>query len=431
MPSCARILLGLCLSAGFLSAGCSSSSKIAQENLGFEISDKAASVSKLWTRTMPGLVTDVSLNSDGSKALLTLVPDTEGALKNPPAVKIKDPTLAVVGSEGEITWSKVLDSKPKWQAFSAGGDFSVATTYDGKLVAFDASGKLLWDRDNYCRPRILEKSSHILCHRWDDAKPTGMGFDLYDRAGTKLQSFPVTGELLDLSVSADEKFVALSLTGGRVQVIDLESLKLAWEVKVRGQMIGVSISSGPEPLLAVFFYKRSDTGKHQATLALYNSGSSGGGSGGKLVDQLMPEGQFEQVAISPNAQIIAVYGNSSRGQLLVSFSRAAVTPPAADFIKFKEAWRHQSPRYSDYNSPLVVTDQRIIVGFEDGTSADSGKSVTHLFSFDRGGKVEWAIPLVSDEGGYLFAYSREGSEPILFGVADNGEVSAYRIKSGD
>jgi outer membrane protein assembly factor BamB len=218
-----------------------------------------------------------------------------------------------------------------------------------------------------------------------------MGFDLYDRAGTKLQSVPVTGELLDLSISADERFVALSLTGGRVQVLDLESLKAAWEVKVRGQMIGVSISSGPEPLLSVFFYKKSDTGKHQATLALY-------GSGGKLVDQLTLEGQFEQVAISPNAQI-------------------------------KEAWRHSSPRYSDYNSPLVVTDQRTIVGFEDGPSAESGKSFTHLFSFDRGGKVEWAIPLVSDEGGYLFAYSREGSEPILLGVTDNGEVSAFRIQN--
>jgi len=323
-----------------------------------------------------------------------------------------------MNDRGKWVWKKTLDARPKWNFLSAKADYAFATTYEGKLRAYSESGKELWSVDDYCRPYFLSTRSLLLCFRGDDAKPTGVGFRVYDTSGKKLGEYPIPGELVDSSVSADERWIVLALSGGKTQLIDiqtmLQTMKPTQELKVGAEIAALSVSSGEAPIVAVFYYKKEASGKHAATVALLDKQ-------GKNIDTLSIEGRFDQLAISPSGKLVTLAGNNPYGQTIV-----ALTQDSSSHLK--ELWRQRTPRYSDYTSPLAVMDDRIIVGFEESAPSESNQSLAHLYAFDSSGKVEWSVPLVGEEGGYLFAYSHLKKSSVLVSVSDAGEMSAYELE---
>lgn len=387
------------------------------------MADHQGSVSKLWQREMPGLVTDLNVSADAKRVLVTMIPDPEGLIKSRQDRWVREPVLAFLNEDGEVLWQKSLSSRPKWQSLSTDASFIAVSTYEGKLIALDPKGAILWEKENYCRPVILEHSKSVLCFRGDDAKPSGVAFDVYSAKGELIRTHKVSHELLEAYLSQDESRIVLGLANGLIQVLDAQDFQMRWEAKVSSDVVAVSAGSGAEGVVAVLNYQRDENGKHMATVSIFKAN-------GTPLDQVSTAGRFESLAISADSNSIVLYGNNPFGQALVNLARN----PASASVEnqptpFAEAWRQSSPRYSDYSSPLSVVDGGIIAGFEDPEQSDSKRSMAHLFSFGKDGKVEWTIPMVTEEGGYLFSYSKGAGKPVLVGVSDLGVLSAYRLES--
>jgi outer membrane protein assembly factor BamB len=377
-----------------------------------QLSERRGSVSRKWDRQLPGLATEISMSRDGKRVLVAIVPNPESSKRT-----IRDPALAMLDHRGETIWQQKLDARVKWITLAPNGDLAWATTYEGKLKAFDGRGKQIWETDNYCRPYFLASQGRLFCFRGDDAKPTGVGFEVYDLMGRRIDAFGVSSEVIDYAVSGDERFIVLGLAGGKLQVVSTQTRQLVWETKIPAEIVAVAISSEEVPTVAVFSYRRNSAAQHQPHIAFFKGSA-------KPVDQVSFEGRFEQLAMSPNGQFVVLSGNNPHGQALVGFLKDKTSD-----MRFKEVWHQKITRYSDYTSPLAIMEDRIIYGFEESAPTDPGQSMAHLYAFDPQGKVEWNIPLVSEEGGYLFAYSRDKSgSPTLVDVSDTGEMNAYELQ---
>ena len=403
-----------------------SSTRPMQEGLRIELSERHGNVSKKWTRKFPGRITDLNLSADGSRVLVALVPDPD--VNADPSRAIREPEIAFLDSRGEVLWKKPLEAREKWQTISPQADLILLTTYEGKFKAFDGKGRVLWEQENYCRPVILQKNQRIFCFRGDDAKPSGVGFDVYDFSGKRLTSYGIKSEVVDFSVSLDERWVVLALADGRIQLIDTKNLQLRWEATLPTLVVSVAVSSEDSPRVAVFTYQRSEAGRHLATAVFFDHE-------GKRRNSVPLDGRFDQMAMSPNGTFVVLSGNNPQGQALATLMQEPGVLPldpsptvATQSFRYKEVWRQRVPRYSDYSSPLAVMQDRIIIGFEEMPPAEPGETLAHLYAFDPKGKVEWSLPLIGQEGGYLFAYSRGKDNPMLVSVSDMGEMSAYDLE---
>lgn len=395
--------------------------RIPEPTFGFETAEQQGSVSKIWGYRLPGLATDLNLSEDGQRILISMVPDPEHEYHE----NIRQPALALLNEHGKTMWRLPQTQRIKWQSISNSGQLMVITTMDGKLQAISGEGKTLWTRDNYCRPIILNRPSRILCYRSDDAKPSHVGFEIYDFKGNKLQTFQVSPELLELSISSDEKYAVLALAGGKVVLVELSRALEIWRADLPGQAAAVSVSSNAldgNVFAAAVFHQRNGSGRHSPYVGILVDG--------RIVQSLEVPGQFDQIAMNSGGERIILYGNNPRGQTLVHVKCEEL--PSSDHAHFKltETWRKHSPLYSDYSSQLFIASGRIIAGFEDSSlHAESGRAVVHLFGFDQQGKVEWSVPLVGEEGGYLFSYSKNPANPRLIAISDIGEISAYRLEN--
>ena len=87
----------------------------------------------------------------------------------------------------------------------------------------------------------------------------------------------------------------------------------------------------------------------------------------------------------------------------------------------------------------------MVAGFEAGRFESSRTSsrkdrgsqarrISRLFGFDRQGKVEWDLPVRTEEGAYLFAYSSElkpSERKIVMVATDEAVVKAFEVSRKD
>jgi outer membrane protein assembly factor BamB len=174
----------------------------------------------------------------------------------------------------------------------------------------------------------------------------------------------------------------------------------------------VAISSGGEPRVAVLF--RSTKGQ---AIAIYDAK-------GTQIAQGAPGSHAEQIEITPAGDGIVLYGNGPRGQYVSLHALAGLSAGGSLASTLKENWHREDKRYADYSSSIIVTNDLIIAGFEDvvPTSRQS-----HLLALDREGKLKWDIPLVTEEGAYLYAHALAADKSLVVVGTDDGTLAAYRV----
>jgi hypothetical protein len=388
--SCA--IVAACVSG--LLAGCASS-----KTPGFDAATRPGEVQKLWSRKLSGLLTDLSVSRDGSRLLVSTIPDPDrdgGQRGN---------AVALWNNAGKKVWELPVESQTRAQALSGDGRLAVISNYREEVIGIGAEGQVLWKADGTCRPFVLDEPKRVLCYHDDDADPK-VAFDVFDWKGKKLLSYPIANDVLALKLAEDARFFAVALTHGQVILFGAADFRSDWQRHVPGEILDVAVSSGPAPQVAVLYH----TAKQGQLVALFDRD-------GKLRGQGRPEAHVEQVEIAPSGNGVLVYGNGPKGQHLALLARDAKG-------KLAEAWHRADPRYADYSSSLIATQELTIIGFE---SVKPTERQSHLVAFDYDGKMKWNIPLVTEEGAYLYAQSYSPESSFLGVGTDDSVLSAYAV----
>jgi hypothetical protein len=386
----------LLFAAALLSAGCAG--RRPDHALGFDAAARPGEVRKLWSRKLPGLITDLNVSGDGSRLLVSTIPDPEregGQRGN---------AVSLWNGAGEKLWELAVESQTRAQALSADGSLAVVSNYKEELVGIGEGGRVRWTAQGTCRPYLLDRARRVLCYHDDDADPK-VAFDVYDWNGKKLLSYPIAHDILALKVAQDEQRFAIALTRGQVVLFGAD-FRSDWQRKVGGEILDVAVSSGSPPMVAVLYH----AGKKGQLVALFDAG-------GKLVAEGRPEAHVEQIESAPEGGAVLVYGNGPKGQHLALLARDGSG-------KLRETWHRADPRYADYSSSMIATQELAIIGFEDILPSERH---SHLVAFDYEGKMKWNIPLVTEEGAYLYAQAYAPEKSFLGVGTDDSTLTAYAV----
>jgi hypothetical protein len=173
-----------------------------------------------------------------------------------------------------------------------------------------------------------------------------------------------------------------------------------WQSKVKGEILDLAVADGAEPSVAVL--------SSDQKLSLL-------GAHGKVLSQGLTESHSEQVELTPDGRAILTYGNSNTGQGMALYEGA----PALE-----RKWRRGDARFADFSSSIIVAGRQVLMGFED--VAESTRH-SHLLGFDFGGDLKTNIPLITEEGAYLYAQGLAEDAAILVVGTDDGSLAAYRL----
>jgi hypothetical protein len=367
---------------------------------GFEAAPGFAAGERLWSRQLEGVITDLSVAADGSALSVATAPD-------PDAAGLKKFRLARLDRDGEAAWSRDLESPVRAQTISADGKLVLAATYDGKLTAYGPAGAERWSVEAPCRPLLLEKTSRVVCYHDDDAEP-GVAFDVFDLSGAKLSSLPIDADVLTLKVSSDQARVVVGLAGGRVILAGTDS-RVEWNASVPGEIVDVAVTGAGEARVAVL-YSPGKVSSEQRLVLL-------GPDGKKLAEGPAPH---HSEAVDFRGDAVAAYGNGSSGQWLTLLGASGKT--------LSTEWSRGDALIADFSSPLIVSGETVVIGFEDVVA---GTRHSHVVAFDSRGGMLWNIPLPARDGTYLygeaFAPHSPGGALVAVGT-DEGVLSAYRVR---
>lgn len=384
-----------------------------QHPLTFEKSEKSAEIKKLWTQRVQGAMTDLSVARGGSAIVVATTPDPDVVLPS------NRPLLYRFNAKGKVSWQKEIKTRARSIAISQDGSMVIAVTYNEEMNAFASSGKHLWKAQAMCQPNILSKSKKILCYHDDDAEPQ-IAFDIYDWKGKKTFSFPITKDILALKVSRDERNIALALTQGEVLLVGPD-FKTVWDKKVEGEILDLAVSSGEDPRVAVVYDQDLKSPEKGQRLAVFDAN-------GVLRGQAEIEKHLEKIDIAPLGGAVILYGNNPTGQKLAFYALPEKFPVSSDDeIKLEQTWHRGDPRPADFSSQLVVTSRFIVLGYEDNSS---GVRHSHLLGFEHNGKLKWNLPLVTEEGAYLYAHGLTEDGGLLVAGTDDGFLSAFKVSEG-
>jgi outer membrane protein assembly factor BamB len=294
------------------------------------------------------------------------------------------------------------------------GSRVVVDNYDGKLVAYDRTGAVLWTADGGCRPRILNRTKKILCYHDDDPKPS-YAYDAYDFDGKRIGRYPTKTDVLAVKVSEDERWFAIGLAGGRVLVFGNPAagdFRVEKDWHVPGEVLDVSISNGDDPTLAVV----SMDLKKGETLSIFQARK-------KAVASMRLSYHVEQVETFPSGKLVAVYGNSPRGQYVAVHSAYDGTLQ----------WQKTEPRYADYSLAIRLGEDKILAGFELTDSSGSRSSATKsrstkLVAVDMDGKLRAVLPLQTADGAYLYTFAYSPDRSLLGVGTDDKRVELFELK---
>jgi WD40 repeat protein len=390
---------------GFLGCGgCSSTTETT--DLPFERSTQTMKFESLWSEELPGPITDIALAKKSGDLVVANIPDVDAGGKH---------LLTLFGKNGKKVFQFPSPFPVKSLDIADDGSRVVVNNYDGKLVMYDRAGVALWTSEGGCRPWILNTTKKIICYHDDDTKPS-FAFDVYDFDGKRVSRFAIKTDVLALKISDDERWFAVGLAGGRLLVFSNPAngeFKPEKEWKVGGEILDLSISNGDNPTLAAI---SMDLKKGQS-LSIFEALK-------KEIATMRLSYHVEQVETFPAGKLVAVYGNSPRGQYIAVHSGYDGTLQ----------WQTLDPRYADYSLAIRVGEDKIIAGFErvgkpTAASSTATKSrITKLVALDIDGKMRADLSLKTAEGAYLysFAYSQDRS---LLGVGtDDKHIALYELK---
>jgi len=374
--------------------------KIQDDVIPFERDPKQASVEAAWAKKTPGIITDLNLARDAGSFLVTTRPDfdVEGAPR--------DYLVSLYSGEGGKLWSNAVPYQVKSQDIARDASLSVIVTYNNELTAWDAAGKKVWMAASVCRPHVLASQRKVVCFHDDDAQPE-TAFDVFDWNGTKLSSFPIKNDALSMKISADEKNLTLGLTRGQIMRFTVGAEKPVWQKKVSGEIADLAVTDGMTPRVAVL-HGTPRIGQKIAWLD----------ENGKILAEVKPSVHLTQVEVAADGHSLYGYGNSPKGQYLVLFE--------ASDTGLVEKWRRGDARFADYATPMSVTGELALIGFEDFST---GTRRSRLLAFTPEGKVRWSVPLKTDEGAYLYAQTFSPARSLLGVGTDDSMLVGYRIDS--
>lgn len=382
--------------------GCSSTSD--KSDLPFERSAQKMGFNSLWQEELPGPITDIALAKKSGDLVVASIPDVDAGGKH---------LLTLLSRDGKKVFQFPSPFPVKSLDIADDGSRVVVNNYDGKLVSYDRAGTPVWTVEGGCRPWILNTTKKIICYHDDDTKPS-YAYDAYDFDGKRIGRFPIKSDILALKISEDERWFAIALAGGRVHVFGNPTtgdFRAEKEWKVPGEILDLAISNGEDPTLAAISI---DLKKGQ-TLSIFEARK-------KEVASMRLSYHVEQVETFPTGKLVAVYGNSPRGQYIAVHSGYDGTLQ----------WQKLDPRYADYSLAIRVGEDRILAGFEQvGAVASTAATKTRsskLVALDLDGMLRADLPLKTAEGAYLysFAYSPERS---LLGVGtDDKRVQLFELK---
>jgi WD40 repeat protein len=315
--------------------------------------------------------------------------------------------MVLLDSGGSTQWQKQLSSKVKSLDIAADGSWLAVTTYDEKLSLYDHSGKLLWTKDVFCRPQVLITRKQILCVYDDDTNPR-VAFEVYSESGERLQTQKVQKDLLEVTVSPDERWIAFGLVGGEVTLLDSD-WKAVLTKRLGGEVVDLDLSSGDSPTLAVLM-NQTTRSKPMRAVRQRISLSQPVGAGGPGMD--VESDRFgEKITLSEDGNTAILYGNSSQGQILAAWQ-----------VGSGKKWVVHESRHADFASLVQVGHDSVVAGFE---------NIGHhsaLFGFDLNGRARWTIPLTTNEGAYLYANRFSTDRDFLVIATDEGSLRAYEIR---
>lgn len=390
------------LSVVFSLSGCSSAPKPEERPMLFPASTAPIPAKKLWTRRIPGLLTDLNLSHDGTTILVAIVPDRDSL----DASANRSQYLAVFYStSGKILSQTEMPAQIKSQSLSADGSLGVIATYDDMIRGYDRSGMRLWEAEAFCKPIVLSSLKRVLCFHDDDAQPD-VGFELFDFKGKKVSEFPIKYDALMLKVAPDEKSFIMALTHGKVIVFDSHFKPIA-KKSVAGEVVDVAISAsnGGQPTFAVLYNKKKSASQK---LAIF---------GKKNTDWPVSD-RADQIEISPTGAPVIGYANTGEGQILLRYGEKA-----PDF------WKRTEKISSEYSSQIVVTSDVIWTGFQDTETGNAQHS--HVLGFDFAGGLDTDIEVPSEEGAFLYTYSVAPAVHKVAVGSDDGRLSLFRVSEGE
>jgi hypothetical protein len=428
----ASSLVGVTLS-GLTLAGCASAprssapsqqpSLVAAPAMDAVVSPSSFEARKLWTREVPGLMTDLSVSRDGSAILMATVPNPEAGS----GPRETGHGLTRYDRSGKKVWRIELKGVVKSLALTDDGKLALVSTYNSELLAIDARGRIAWKADGMCKPVPMGK--RFLCYHDDDAEP-GVAFDVFTAGGRKILVYPITRDVLALKVSDDERNVAIALEGGQVILFDRE-LRSLWQRQVGGEVIDLAVSAGQHPRVGVLYNPGSPSASEGEAAT---GGGIGAGQGiaffddrGEMIGQASPRAHSGQIETLSGGTGFATFGNSHQGQTVAYYEIPAMAQPApagSAPAPIPEKWRRAYPRPADYTPSLITTRDLVIVGFEESVP---GERKSHLLAFDPEGALKWNIPLVTQDGAYLYAHEFAPKPSLLAVGTDDGFLSVYRL----
>jgi hypothetical protein len=382
-------------------SSCSGSSEKA--DLPFERSAQSSDVDSLWDDEFPGPITDLAIAETSGDLVAASIPDVDAGGKH---------LLTLLAKNGKKTFQVPSPFPVKSLDIASDGSRVVVNNYEGKLVSYDRAGQIQWQAEGGCKPIVLNAPKKILCFHDDDTKPS-FAFDLYDLEGKRTYRFPTKLDVLNLKISDDERWLAVGFAGGRILVFNLQEMrgeapKVEREHRIAGEILDLGISSGDEPKLGAI---AMDVKKGES-LHVFEAKKG-------PVSSIRLSYHVEQLEIFPSGRLIAVYGNSPRGQYLAVHSAHDATLQ----------WQRLEPRYADYSLAIRVGQDRILAGFEQLSTASSVKTRnSRIVVLDLDGKMRADLPLKTAEGAYLysFAYSPDAS---LLGVGtDDKKLHLFEVK---
>jgi outer membrane protein assembly factor BamB len=378
----------------------------------FTLSASPTEVRKLWTQQITGLMTDLAVSRDGSAILLATIPNPDGG----DGPRESGHGLTRYNRAGKKLWHIELEGTVKSLALSDDGKLALVSTYDNTISAIDPRGRIVWTVEGICKPIPIGK--RFLCYHDDDAEP-GVAFDVYTDKGRKVLYYPITRDILALKVSDDERNTAIALEGGQVILFgpDFRSL---WQRKVAGEVLDLAVSSGEHPRVAALF-NSAGTGTAAAAGAGTRDRSKPAAQAiavfdddGKRLGEAVPGERVEQLEAAPSGRGIAAYGNGAQGQYVAFYELPLLSTRVVD------------PRSADFSSNMIMTRDLVILGFEDiGETARH----SHLIAFDLDGGLKWNLPLVTEEGAYLYAHGFAPIPSLISVGTDDGYLSAFQLKA--
>jgi hypothetical protein len=400
----------LLLQAILNSWGCSTlgTSLPDSHDLPFEGSDSPKLRPKLlWKQEIEGKLTDLSVAQESGGILITQVLDAQG----PGSTR-----LSLRDRSGKTLWTLPLDSPVRAQSISQQGDWIVVGTYEDELIRIDSkTGKKIWtvNDSGMCRPYILEKSQRILCYHDDDSVP-GIAFSVFDAKGVIQHRFKVPQDLLLLKVAPDESQIVLGLVRGKIWILNPQFKKIA-ERDVGGELVDLAVSTKTDSTLS------SEEHAHWSALVnIHGVGQkliSSSASGKTRWEQLL-DSPHQQVELSQDGTSASVYANGPQGQWVSLWGFSA--GPKNSLL-----WSYRSPRYADYNQRIDFSGGDLVLGFEEVTEKTRH---SHVIALQASGKLDWDIPLLSEDGAYLYARGASPRSRLVVVGTDDGILSAYELQ---